>query len=597
VSCFDCTTRDKAALRSVDAISFFDSLNAHEEKNSTTRHIIEEIAISYDNDKSCANVNCRHTGVSTMLLTKVAILSSVPRLSPNTGASKKLDAATPTLAHDRDEATALPPSLSTEKLPRQRLIDSVKRIPISASPNVRSDPSSLGNPSQIIKDFNAETPRTWTRADRPPAPVGIGTTDNEMRDWIRATVQFNEAKAARKTPATIRDYLRKSARLDATRDKSGTIPLYALGSNSHTFYANRAAVIYVATVRAKEALTEIDRADKRYRKAKARGHTDEMKRAQSDKEKGWCDLLVAANDLARHPAGKAGQYVVAQNEFVAANEEFKKAAKVLQDLVFSRPEPPPAGAWKTAIQKQQVKVEKNKGHGKRSVTNRIQRVHPDWREVVFAAVSEKWKLYTAVASITGCRPEEIDGLRFYPDPENTAFLRFEIIGAKTGQGHGIKLRIFSIREDGSAAYAYLTEMSKQGIITVSAPHMKNGKSLKSVVSAFRNAVNEAGRTFLKRKNSPTLSPYCFRHSFACDIKASDYSTKALAIILGHSTTRTQQMYGRSNDGIKGKREIRVDTMAYSIKEASTRSRVDLDVGVPHHMNIATVSLGPDVACS
>jgi hypothetical protein len=52
----DCTTPDETGLRSADAIPFFESLNAFEEKNGTSHHIIEEITISYDNEKSSVNV-------------------------------------------------------------------------------------------------------------------------------------------------------------------------------------------------------------------------------------------------------------------------------------------------------------------------------------------------------------------------------------------------------------------------------------------------------------------------------------------------------------------------------------------------------------
>ena len=195
-------------------------------------------------------------------------------------------------------------------------------------------------------------------------------------------------------------------------------------------------------------------------------------------------------------------------------------------------------------------------------------------------MSSKWKTYTAIASVTGCRPEELDGIRFSRDPRDPSFLTFVIRGAKYDKKkkQGIEVRIFTVRERDSKAFHYLMKMAAAGVVTASVPQKgaAASASFSDVNAAFRNAINHAGRTLINKRKSPlTLSPYCFRHSFAADIKASDHTTTSLAIALGHSTTKTQSQYGRSNDGIRGRRELKVDEVRYEIRNPSPSKKVAL----------------------
>lgn len=424
-------------------------------------------------------------------------------------------------------------------------------------------------------------PKVWTRDDYPTAQLGIGKTSNEMRIWLRETVAANEKKSRKKLPTTEEQYREKYNALAAKRDNTGTIPISEFGTNSKSFYVNRAAVCHVATVRARELLAEIDRADKRLQKAKTANDLDAIALAKSDMHHGWHDLLLCANDLANHPKGVPGQYIPAKNEFTAATKDYKKQPKALRGSVFEKPTAPAAGAYKTAIQNQEIKPSNTRGNSKRSVTTRIGKTHPDWRNLTFEAVAEKWKIHTAVIAVTGCRPEELAGIKFLRDTDDSNFLKFEIRGAKTNQGHGIALRTFSILEKDSKAFAYLMDISNDAPVTVKLPTMLNGQPLKNPQAAFRNAINEAGKTYLTRKDSPSVSPYCFRHSFAADIKASRYNMETLAITLGHSSATTQKKYGRTNDGFKGVRELRVDTVPYDIKHVvdkrSSGPAPDLDI--------------------
>jgi len=409
----------------------------------------------------------------------------------------------------------------------------------------------------------------------PFAEQVMGKSANEHRNWVRAqlaTYHRNHIKKPSQT--TIDTYYQKFARLDAQRNVEGVIPLSAFGKKSSTFYVNRAAICFVSVQRAQQALSDMSRADKQYRHAKLNDDHERMALERHNFRSAHSRLIVAGNDLVRHPPGKAGQYVAAQSEYVVQAKLYRNASKAERELLLEKPLAPASGAWKTAVKNKNIAPSDEGKRSKRRVISRIQKMHPDWRDKAFEKVSTKWKLFTAVASVTGCRPEEISGVRFYRSHEDPSFLTFEIRGAKTGQGHGMIQRTFSIREHQSNAFDYLMGLANAADVRVLPPTKKSGSALEDVNAAFRNAINQAGKKFIRQwKNSPTLSPYCFRHSFACDIKASGFSMKSLAIALGHTSTKTQRMYGRTNDGIKGKRELKVDEFEYDIKEPSQSAKI------------------------
>jgi integrase len=432
---------------------------------------------------------------------------------------------------------------------------------------------SPGSPTQA-----ALSPKPWNRGDKPFTEAVMGKTGNEQRYWIRAQLESSRKKGCKRSEKTMADYRRKVAQMDLLRLENGLIPMSAFGDKPRTFYARRAALIAISMERAEHALREMSRADKAYRAAKAADDQAKTVLERSALNKAWRDLLVAGNDLARHPRGTAGAYVVAHSAFVAEQKSYDAASEKMRDLVFEQPVPPLSGAWTAAVESLDIVPSKSRSSSKRSVTSQVQKRYPGWMNQTFDAVSKKWKTYTAVASVTGCRPEEIEGLRFVRDDANPTFLMFEINGAKFDKrnGSGIEVRKFAIREQGSRAFDYLMAMAAAGMVIVMPPKMREGESLKDVNSAFRNAINQAGKTFIRKFKKPlSLSPYCFRHSFACDIKANRCSTKSLAIALGHSTTKTQSMYGRTNDGIKGRRELKVDEKNYNIREPRPSPKVDI----------------------
>jgi integrase len=418
----------------------------------------------------------------------------------------------------------------------------------------------------------------YTREDRPPTHPDIPKSNNELKAWMRQQLVTVTSRAVPKLDATMADYHRKYLEMDTHRDSTGCIPASALGKTKATFYAKRAALVAVAAVRGRAALSEISRANSAYTNAKKIGNLKLADQERSAEEKGYQNLIMAGNDLVMYPQKSGG---IANTQKI---NEFKSGVKIyddnpaLQGLVYEKPAPTPPGSWQAALENGDVERSTKPKTSKSKDMARIQKVHPNWRDKGFEQISERWKTYYAIASITGCRPEEIAGIRIMQDPTDPTFLRIGIRGAKVSQGHGIEQRIFSIREKDSLSFDHLMKIAARGPVAVTLPTMKSGKVITKVKDAFRNACNEAGRGFIhQRTGCPTLSPYCLRHSFASDIKADKMDGISVAVLMGHSTTRTQRGYGNSANGIKGQREIKVDTKGYHIKEVVSAPFMQPDI--------------------
>lgn len=75
------------------------------------------------------------------------------------------------------------------------------------------------------------------------------------------------------------------------------------------------------------------------------------------------------------------------------------------------------------------------------------------------------------------------------------------------------------------------------------------------------------KLFPRRKKRPTL--YTFRHQLASDYKSEGYSKEAIAYLLGHQSTRTQENYGNKRSG--GSRKIAMEA-SINDEELSTLIR-------------------------
>lgn len=393
----------------------------------------------------------------------------------------------------------------------------------------------------------------------------MGGTRDLQRAWIRAKVEQNMKSAGRKSHSTQQQYLKKMKHLDTLRDECGRLQVAALGANGRTFYTNRAALIFVATERARLALSNLNKYDKELRRAKIAGDLEQMAWAAEKKREQWRLLIIAGNDLAAFPAGQPGGGVAAANAHRVAKKEYRSYPEPIRDTLLDRPAAPGVGEWKRAVQEKVIRPRYPR-KSKRRDAIRLNKHIQGWQDKLVDALPEDWRAHAAVAALTGCRPQEIGDVRFglhdkgIPNRGSRAgedrWLSFDIYGVKTNDGHGQKFRRIYVCDDGGKAFDVLARLAQAGVNAVPEPQSR-GRAMRDPVAAFRMAVGSAGKRLFGAMNVK-VSPYCFRHAFASDLKASGYPPEVIGVLLGHRSTKTQSAYGRSNEGVRGKRRVLLD---------------------------------------
>jgi integrase len=165
----------------------------------------------------------------------------------------------------------------------------------------------------------------------------------------------------------------------------------------------------------------------------------------------------------------------------------------------------------------------------------------DWREKILMHL-EKYRLPYLAAAVTGCRPEEITrGIEF-----NTADgkLTVTIQGAKVTEKSGQPWRKmeWKLPRDGMVNILATEVRQAGGSLTIFLESPKN----------FSTNVRDTARMIWPNREK-TVTPYCLRHQFAADLKASGASDEGIAKAMGHTTTETAQSYGtaRQSRGISG----------------------------------------------
>ena len=178
---------------------------------------------------------------------------------------------------------------------------------------------------------------------------------------------------------------------------------------------------------------------------------------------------------------------------------------------------------------------------------------PDWREKLLMRM-EMYRLPYLAAAITGCRPEELNmGILFMiRDGE----LHVSIDGAKVKEKTGQPWREMSWK------------LPREGLVSILATAVKlAGGSMEIRIDSPRNFstnIRDAAKHLWPNCNE-TVTPYCLRHQFAADMKASGASDEDIAKAMGHCAVSTAQYYGTARqsrgrsvhpDRVEAAREVR-----------------------------------------
>lgn len=154
----------------------------------------------------------------------------------------------------------------------------------------------------------------------------------------------------------------------------------------------------------------------------------------------------------------------------------------------------------------------------------------NWGDVLLSYVSDSYKAAYAVAFLTGARPAEIEqGVQVRLRPDS---LEITISGAKIGEHRGQPERTLLVANDSEAA-RFLASLCKGDTVCVTT-------SAKRFCDAVRSA---SKRAFPKMRT--VVSPYTLRHAVACGLKSSGVDVDGIAQVLGHRASRSQQAYGNA----------------------------------------------------
>ena len=302
---------------------------------------------------------------------------------------------------------------------------------------------------------------------------------------VRALRQITAGISQEISEATGRDYLSKYERMkrtDTTPENAGT---------KKAFYAYRAALLYGAAADTRQALRARDKA-------------------------------------------------------TYGSDEWKAAMKILQksQAIFARYPPDPERKKRETASPASFTWENLKSHkiktvagwsgsvaSKKRILSKLRKT-ADWRAKLFAQVTPKHQHAAALCALTGARPSEIargvcvelagdgDGMR----------LVITIAGSKITANSGQPSRTIRVKIDTDEARHLAEHAANAPIHVVTHPANLCAAFIKAGRAAFPHL-------------QETVTPYVLRHALASDLKAAGISPDAIAQVLGHQASESQQAYG------------------------------------------------------
>lgn len=413
---------------------------------------------------------------------------------------------------------------------RDRIKLSVSQAPAKPAPSVISAPV-----VEVVTSQDVPPP-----AKRAAVLKGVEHID----EWLK-----KECDAVISQPVSdksVEQYRRNGARIDASRVSGEPVSLSTFEGRPSTYYAYRAAVRFHAAEFGRAALRDYDKA----RKAK-----DTTAKAAA-----YQRMLDAAADLKTY-----------SRDAVPGLPNPNMISLGLSD-------PKPEGA-PTRAKREGKKATPTRETSKLKAANSIAKKYPDWRERVWTRLVEiasPWLDHTAIAALTGARPDELRSAQIRKDGDN---LIVKINGAKVTDTKGQPWREFTFKNDDSHEFKHLFSKSSSKLKTVGLPD-----GITDYPDAFSAALARAGKQVLPK--SDRMSGYVYRHALASDLKADGASREQIAAALGHAVTKTQDTYGRAVGGKSGSRSLSV-TCAREIKQThDTRYTNPANPGLVNVENIA-----------
>jgi integrase len=226
------------------------------------------------------------------------------------------------------------------------------------------------------------------------------------------------------------------------------------------------------------------------------------------------------------------------------------------------------GQWSTLLQTvhEAPAIPKEGRKNRHSKRQDMKGLPGDWRERIVERMPN-YAPAVLVAAVAGCRPDElVTGVRM--SIEGGKLVAF-IQGSKSGEKSGQPWRrlYWSLDSKSALVQALVATINQEQVNEGMMVQIKNAK-------AFSGAMRSAGKRAWPTR-SASLTPYCFRHQAAADMKASGgLSSGDISAALGHLSDVTKSTYGHYSTGhAGGVAPIRVDAARpVKIRQTSAASQ-------------------------
>jgi integrase len=385
-------------------------------------------------------------------------------------------------------------------------------------------PGNGGISLSLMQEIARRTQASFDRALKDAAEAKSQSTSSKLVDvvkvvdavaniqqefaLVKACREFVKGVASKISEKTQADYRKKAKRLDQWRPDSDSPPDLLRCPSANSYYPYRAAAVWTAREECREALRQRDKLP-----AGSPERREVMRRLRRS-------LLT----LETYPVGE-------QNI-----TRFKQREAAAQLGLESIPTSCPLGR-------------RNPRASKAKVASKLLRTHPDWANRIWArmeAVASPWQDQVAVMALTGCRPQEVFGVKIELNADGA--LVFLIQGAKVDDHKGQPWRRLTVNAERPEFTHLVERIGRAGSMTLPA-HAE----LADPADALCSAVRRAGAQALGEETG--FSAYVYRHAMAADLKADKLDREDIALALGHSVTETSSLYGFWQGGIAGVRQV------------------------------------------
>ena len=245
-------------------------------------------------------------------------------------------------------------------------------------------------------------------------------------------------------------------------------------------------------------------------------------------------------------AADSRQALRARDKATFGSEDWKEAMHILHrsQAIFARYPPDPERKHRNIGSPSSCTWEDIKSHKVKTITGwsatvaskkRILsklRKDSDWRAKLFAQITPKHQHAAALCALTGARPSEIArGIRveLINDSDGQRLI-ITIAGSKLTTNSGQPERTIRVKLDTKEARHLAQYAAHNPLYVVTHPANLCAAFIKAGRAAFP----------LLRE---TVTPYVLRHALASDLKAAGVSPDAIAQVLGHQASESQQAYG------------------------------------------------------